>query len=95
VSVRFRPIPTFSNRGWSRAQAWAGLRAFAPNKNFVVGFDPRRSGFYCLAGQGGYGVQAAPGLAQLALAQIGQSTLSDQYAPVLHYIDAVSPERLL
>ncbi|HEX3952322.1 MAG TPA: FAD-dependent oxidoreductase, partial [Stellaceae bacterium] len=38
---------------------WAGLRSFAADKTPVVGFDPLASGFFWLAGQGGYGIQAA------------------------------------
>jgi len=45
---------------------WAGLRNFVADKNPVVGFDPLASGFFWLAGQGGYGIQAAEGLARSA-----------------------------
>ena len=45
---------------------WAGLRTFAPDNTPVVGFDPRSEGFFWLAGQGGYGIQTAPALSQLA-----------------------------
>lgn len=47
---------------------WAGLRTFAPDKTPVVGFDPQAEGFFWLAGQGGYGIQTAPALADLACA---------------------------
>lgn len=47
---------------------WAGLRSFAPDRLPVVGFDPRTSGFFWLAGQGGYGIQTAPALSRLAAA---------------------------
>ena len=47
---------------------WAGLRSFAPDGEPVVGFDPRADGWFWLAGQGGYGIQSAPGLAQAAAA---------------------------
>ncbi len=43
---------------------WAGLRSFVADKSPVVGFDPLASGFFWLAGQGGYGIQAAEGLAR-------------------------------
>ena len=33
---------------------WAGLRTFAPDKSFVIGFDPRAIGFFWCARQGGY-----------------------------------------
>ena len=45
---------------------WAGLRSFAADKVPVVGFDPLGPGFFWLAGQGGYGIQAAEGLARSA-----------------------------
>lgn len=45
--------------------AWAGLRTFAPDRNPVVGPDPRAPGFFWLAGQGGFGIQTAPTLAHL------------------------------
>jgi D-arginine dehydrogenase len=49
---------------------WAGLRSFAADKTPVVGFDPLARGFFWLAGQGGYGIQAAEGLARSAAALI-------------------------
>ena len=47
---------------------WAGLRTFAVDRSPVVGFDRAASGFFWLAGQGGYGVQTAPALALVAAA---------------------------
>ena len=47
-------------------RSWAGLRSFAPDKTPVVGMDPAAQGFFWLAGQGGYGIQTAPAMAQLA-----------------------------
>lgn len=47
-------------------RSWAGLRTFAKDRTPVVGFDPGAEGFFWLAGQGGYGVQTAPALSQLA-----------------------------
>ena len=49
---------------------WAGLRCFAADKTPVAGFDPRATGFFWLAGQGGYGIQTAPALAALSAALI-------------------------
>ena len=45
--------------------SWAGLRTFAPDRTPVVGFDPQAEGFCWLAGQGGYGIQTAPALAEI------------------------------
>ncbi|MFT3690018.1 NAD(P)/FAD-dependent oxidoreductase [Paenirhodobacter sp.] len=50
---------------------WAGLRTFAPDRTPVVGFDRAAPGFFWLAGQGGYGFQTAPALAQLVAALAG------------------------
>jgi D-arginine dehydrogenase len=47
---------------------WAGLRTFAPDRLPVYGFDPRASGFFWCAGQGGFGIQTAPAAAKLAAA---------------------------
>lgn len=51
-------------------RTWAGLRTFAPDRSPVVGFDPRAEGLFWLAGQGGYGIQTAPGLSRLAAALV-------------------------
>lgn len=45
---------------------WAGLRSFAKDKEFVIGWDPQCAGFFWLAGQGGYGIQTSPGASMLA-----------------------------
>lgn len=50
------------------ARTWAGLRCFAPDGELVIGWDPERTAFFWLAGQGGYGIQSAAGAAQLAVA---------------------------
>jgi glycine/D-amino acid oxidase-like deaminating enzyme len=44
---------------------WAGLRTFAPDRNLVLGPDPRDASFIWMAGQGGYGFQTAPAASQL------------------------------
>lgn len=45
---------------------WAGLRSFSPDRNLVIGHDPRDRGFFWLAGQGGYGFLTSPAASQLA-----------------------------
>jgi glycine/D-amino acid oxidase-like deaminating enzyme len=44
--------------------SWAGLRSFAPDRNLVIGPDPAEPAFIWLAGQGGSGIQSAPGYSQ-------------------------------
>lgn len=51
------------------AARWAGLRSFAPDRTLVIGHDPVVGGFFWCAGQGGYGMQTAPGAA-LAVAAL-------------------------
>lgn len=43
---------------------WAGLRSFAPDRHPVAGFAPQAEGFFWLAGQGGFGLQTSPMMAQ-------------------------------
>jgi D-arginine dehydrogenase len=54
----------------SVTSSWAGLRSFAPDRQFVVGEDPEAPGFCWLAGQGGYGIQTAPAAAMLGAALV-------------------------
>ena len=64
---------------------WAGLRTFAPDRHLVAGFDPRAEGFFWLAGQGGYGLQTSP-----IMAEIVESLIAKTPWP----IDSVSREDL-
>lgn len=45
--------------------SWAGLRTFAPDRQLVLGPDPKDSAFVWCAGQGGYGMQSSPGASQV------------------------------
>ena len=67
-----RAVTTLAAR--SVRTSWAGLRTFAPDEEFVVGFDPAAHGFFWLAGQGGYGIQTAPAAARLAASLIRSET---------------------
>ncbi len=46
-------------------KSWAGLRTFAPDRTLVIGEDPGATGFFWMAGQGGYGFQTAPAASKL------------------------------
>ena len=46
------------------AHRWAGLRTFARDRVPVAGFAPDSPGFFWLAGQGGFGLQTAPAMAE-------------------------------
>jgi D-arginine dehydrogenase len=52
------PVRRIENR-------WAGLRTFARDKTPVIGYDAKIDGFFWLVGQGGYGIQTAPGISRL------------------------------
>jgi len=47
---------------------WAGLRSFVADRTPVVGYAPDAEGFFWLAGQGGYGIQTGPAMAETACA---------------------------
>jgi len=69
--------------------SWAGLRSFVADRTPLVGFDPSTTGFFWLAGQGGYGVQTAP-----ALATVSAALCLGHKSPVAQPIlDALSPDR--
>jgi len=44
---------------------WTGLRTFAPDRDLVAGEEPSAPGFFWLVGQGGTGIQTAPGYGAL------------------------------
>jgi D-arginine dehydrogenase len=73
---------------------WAGLRTFAPDKTPVIGWDSRATGFFWLAGQGGYGIQTAPALSELAAASILGHEVPERL--LSHGVDAgaLHPRRL-
>jgi len=70
---------------------WAGLRTFVPDRTPVVGFDPRATGFFWLAGQGGYGIQTAPALSGLTADLIAARV--SKLPPAI--IASLAPARLL
>ncbi|TQV68065.1 NAD(P)/FAD-dependent oxidoreductase [Denitrobaculum tricleocarpae] len=72
-------------------RSWAGLRTFASDRTPVVGFDPAAENFFWLAGQGGYGIQTSPAMAQVAAALIMGQPTSDIVSD--ETISALSPAR--
>jgi D-arginine dehydrogenase len=72
---------------------WAGLRSFVADKTPVAGFDPLAEGFFWLAGQGGYGIQTAEGLARTAAALIATGRLPDDLTAAGLDAAALSPAR--
>ena len=74
--------------------AWAGLRSFVHDGEFVLGWDDARDRFFWLAAQGGYGIQTAAAAAELAVAQLRGEPLPARLAR--HGVDPamLAPSRL-
>ena len=72
---------------------WAGLRTFAPDKSPVIGLDPDVPGLFWLAGQGGYGIQTAPGIAALAASMVRGAPLPPGLDALGFDLAAVRPGR--
>jgi D-arginine dehydrogenase len=81
------PIPRIENR-------WAGLRSFVADKTPVVGYDGEVEDFFWLAGQGGYGIQTAPGIARLVAALARGKPVPDDLAALGVTEAALSPSRI-
>jgi len=80
------PVTRIENR-------WAGLRTFAEDKTPVVGYDPHVEGFFWLAGQGGYGIQIAPGLSRLVAALARHEPMPSDLANLGVREEVLSPAR--
>lgn len=78
---RFQNLTTVEVR--RMAHTWAGLRTFLPDGRPAAGFDPDAEGFFWLVGQGGFGIQTAPGLSEVAamLLKGDDHPLAAQIAP--------------
>jgi D-arginine dehydrogenase len=74
---------------------WAGLRSFVADKTPVVGFAADVPGFFWLAGQGGYGIQTAPAMGELAAALVRGMPVPHAMAALGVQAQALSAKRLL
>jgi D-arginine dehydrogenase len=72
---------------------WAGLRSFVPDHTPVNGFDPFGRGFFWLAGQGGYGIMTAEGMAKTAASLIATGTLPNDIAALGITAESLGPAR--
>ena len=72
---------------------WAGLRSFVADKTTVCGFDPLADGFFWLAGQGGYGIQTAEGMARCAVSLIDHGRLPADIGSKRIAVETLSPAR--
>ncbi|MGE4242137.1 NAD(P)/FAD-dependent oxidoreductase [Ramlibacter sp.] len=76
------------------ASTWAGLRSFVPDGDLVVGWDGAAEGFFWLAGQGGYGIQSAAAVSELAAAQLLHLATPEHILAQGLDPAAISPQRL-
>jgi len=74
---------------------WAGLRSFVSDRSPVVGFDPVQPGFFWHAALGGYGIQTAPALSQLAATLLIQGSIDPSLDAFEISADVLSPRRPL
>ncbi len=73
---------------------WAGLRSFVEDRLPVAGMDEDAAGFFWLAGQGGYGIQAAPALARVVAGLAVAGKLTDELHEVGLQARDFAPGRL-
>lgn len=76
------------------ASRWAGLRTFAADQQPVIGPDPVEPSFFWLAGQGGNGVMASPGAAELVASLVLEGRIPESLAKLGVSMDAIGPGRL-
>jgi len=89
---RFETVTTLKVRRINHS--WAGLRSFVADRSPVAGYDPRAEGFFWLAGQGGYGIQMAPGLARAAAALLLERPMPEDLVAEGVTAADLSPARL-
>lgn len=67
VAMAVDALQTLTRLAIRRVESrWAGLRSFLPDSLPAVGYDHDVENFFWLIGQGGYGLQTAPGLSRVA-----------------------------
>jgi D-arginine dehydrogenase len=73
--------------------AWAGLRSFVSDRKPVVGEDSERTGFFWLAGQGGFGIMTSPAMARAVRELIVDGVLPDDLTDRGISAEELSPRR--
>lgn len=76
------------------AHRWAGLRSFVADRVPTAGFAPDAPGFFWLAGQGGYGLQTAPAMAEIVEALVTEGAWPGGLAALGVTRETVDPQRL-
>jgi D-arginine dehydrogenase len=73
---------------------WAGLRSFVADGCPVVGYDPHVSGFFWIAGQGGYGIETSPAIGRLTASLIARQVVPPDLTDYGVDTEMLSPARL-
>ena len=72
---------------------WAGLRTFAPDRAPLIGFDPQVKNFFWLAALGGYGIQTAPAVGELAAGLLTSGEIGARFTDLGLSHSNLSPNR--
>jgi D-arginine dehydrogenase len=75
-------------------RTWAGLRSFVADRSPCVGFDPKQPGFFWHAALGGYGIQTAPALGELAAALVLGRRVEELLSAIGLEAQTLCPSRL-
>lgn len=75
------------------SRSWAGLRSFVADRTPVVGRPAAHPNFFWFAGQGGYGIQMAPALAQLGASVLVTGQVPPALAGLGVDIASIAPDR--
>jgi D-arginine dehydrogenase len=95
VALAADRLEHYTSLGISRiAHRWAGLRSFVADRTPTAGFAPDAPGFLWLAGQGGYGLQTAPAMAEIVEAIATGSAWPDGLTKLGVTPAQILPERL-
>ncbi len=73
---------------------WAGLRTFGPDRAMVIGPEPEQPNFIWCVGQGGTGIQTAPGAGQLVADLVVHGEPSDHFAETGLDMALLLPDRV-
>ena len=81
VALAAWKVERYTNLSVERiAHRWAGLRTFTADRSPAAGFAADAPGFFWLAGQGGFGLQTAPAMAEAVEALVTGSAWPDALA---------------
>ncbi len=73
--------------------SWAGLRTFSPDGSMVIGPEPSRPEFVWCVGQGGTGIQTAPGAGRLVADLVQRGEPGPTFDGVGLDLDGLLPDR--